>query len=298
MLRAEQLRELRRNLGVCLVIEGETRSFGNRPGDWADASATPPPRPRSGASCVPSTRKGCLPACRVAPTYREPASAIALEGHELFSPHAPGTDPQDAVYVRRAMTRAHMGLPAHSWVEVTHCVSSSAWAATPLAQEMWFFVAPGSGVSIYLGNTVVLDEPLMRARGYGGSLWDIDVDIRQLKVQRRGRLHEYLMKEGGLSAAEVAALDTIQRIQHHEANCMGVRQEIVMLTGRPDFREDMQVLTAAQRLPDRIKCGRHPWLYPCTPQSPGPQKMRVCTGANKGRDLLAGGFSPRLGTCV
>ena len=82
-------------------------------------------------------------------------------------------DPADTIWIGRNMPRAR-DLPAisHSWVEVMHCGSSlpRASAAARSATSMqvsggwrratgpaWMYHAPGSGVSINVGNTLVLE---------------------------------------------------------------------------------------------------------------------------------------------
>jgi len=48
----------------------------------------------------------------------------------------------------------HAPIPSHSWVEVTHCkgpTTGPSWKHMP----MWLYAAPGSGVSVNIGNTLV-----------------------------------------------------------------------------------------------------------------------------------------------
>lgn len=69
---------------------------------------------------------------------------------------------QDALWLhtfRSGATMDEVGAPNHSWVEVTHCPdlrdhpkASPGWKYHP----MWLYAAPGSGVWVNVGNTLVV----------------------------------------------------------------------------------------------------------------------------------------------
>ena len=84
--------------------------------------------------------------------------------------------------------------------------------------------------------------------------------------------------ELGLSDADIAGLDSIQRLGHFETSCTQRRFELILFTDGAAIHEGTTNLEAAEALPSRIKCGRHPHLVACTPQSPGIRYMSPCRG--------------------
>ena len=193
-----------------------------------------------------------------------------------------GGNQMDAVWIHNdALVE---GFPNNSWVEVTHCAQNLSVppkvlamcdeheaakarnaSVRPLTQRsafscgmsrapgkwqwragnMWFFVAPGSGVSINIGRTRVFESFaqaqrfLERAVQWDGSrAWD---GCRAALVNETG---------------EGAALDSIQILRHREYYSRELRHEIVMLR-----HGECETLTPSTPF---AACGRPPHMQRCT----------------------------------
>lgn len=73
---------------------------------------------------------------------------VASPQQPFYWYHDTFNNPVDAVWLKPALME--QAAPNHSWVEVTHC------ARNGHASAMWLYAAPGSGVSINVGRTLVI----------------------------------------------------------------------------------------------------------------------------------------------
>lgn len=156
--------------------------------------------------------------------------------------------PLDTIFVHRS--RLPQPLPNHSWAEVLHCrlrhIRNSTFSRGH-EYPFWAYVAPGSGVSVNIGRTLVV-------RGYGEALAlmkaiygapnpaDPDPDFS---------------KE--LSTHILTHFDSVQLVNHREYHSEEPRHELVLLHHHEtDSLRDLQASVA-------LRCGRHPDLYECSP---------------------------------
>ena len=135
-----------------------------------------------------------------------------------------------------------------TWLEVTHC-AQQAYRSGGSSFPFWAYEAPGSGISMNVGSTMVADS-----YNHATAL------LRQAFPKREGAA----MADGEVSAAlansPLAGLDSLQVINHREYHSVEARHEIIFL----GLRESDDVLGAAARAPGVLKCGRHPALFECT----------------------------------
>jgi len=126
----------------------------------------------------------------------------------------------------RLQAPLNVGIRTHAWAEVSHC------KVQPFQEQIgskgaWFYVAPGSGVSIRVGNTAIVDESL-----FGDTMWNSQVQevyqaIKSLSsfiqnkpaAQQANDIPGSLVILGnilGLCKAELLTLDSIQILHHQE----------------------------------------------------------------------------------
>lgn len=126
---------------------------------------------------------------------------------------------------------------------------------------MWFYVAPGSGVSVNVGRSQTFSD-------YAAAIKFLGLAMRAEPLLRNGH--------GGVYAADVNEsrglanqLDSIQILTHDEYFSTEPRYELVLLRHAECERLD--------QLPSRImKCGRHPHLEPCATGSPALRRVVTC----------------------
>lgn len=188
----------------------------------------------------------------------------------LYIAHHHSSDPIDTMWLRRGLrgypiTWGH--LPNDSWVEVTHCATRADLTKNATfgnGMGAWFYVAPGSGVSINVGRTMVGPGFLATKRQLLPAIW------RDVKLVCHGREPAYRVRAANGTWSDAIpgkpprsllgpyhALDTVQIHHHQEFFSHEGRQEVVLLR-HPDCGFFDTALRSA------VRCGRHPWLRPCS----------------------------------
>lgn len=164
-------------------------------------------------------------------------------------------NPLNSVWVHRTTWSA---VPNNSWAEVTHC---SRGPGRPTSSgPPWFYVAPGSGVSINVGATYVIRAPIKN--------WTLTRDTLRMGIGRG---------VGGapLLAADLRPFDSVQIIGKHEDYSLEERHELVML--RLPIDEADALAPALTRPPSPVvRCGRHPHLYDCRDNEPQLAMLASC----------------------
>lgn len=144
------------------------------------------------------------------------------------------------------------GIPSHQWVEVAHtAVGLEAHPDGNVDGLPWFYVAHGSGVSINVGRTAILDQGVSKHRCHRGAPRNISVVPQCLGA--------------GL---DLANLDSLQLIHAFDPKDTvpwrkGFRHEIMLLSHWMDDDEQLPKHATTGSAPS-IMCGRHPSLFPCT----------------------------------
>lgn len=142
----------------------------------------------------------------------------------------------------------------HGWAEITHCPSEGgSHTDTPWGfSAAWAYVAPGSGVSVNVGRTLVLEQndffaALRRAYPEGSLQEGCTERWRQLNdTNFRSYIRDPLLRQ----------YDSIQLVSHKEYFSAERRHEIVL------FRYgECQRFNEATR---GLRCGRHPHFVDCT----------------------------------
>ena len=218
------------------------------------------------------------------------------------------SNPLDAAWVSWERNTLH-GFPVanHSWVEVTHCKSAQShigaakygWQFGP----MWLYAAPGSGVSINVGRSLVVnyaDAARLLRRVYPSALEcacsaGCEFGLRPGSTKQVNgsscldQLHDpqWLTTDGGTASpspshrklqkhthcwsrdAVLAELDTIQIYDHTEFFGRERRHEIVRL------RHDGECASLRPSTP-QLMCGKVPHLAPCGPNSSALRRLGSC----------------------
>lgn len=152
-------------------------------------------------------------------------------GSPYFAPLSVSANPFNSLWKHNEI---RPGKP-YEWIEVTHCGKS---CSDCMSGFIWYYGAPGSGISINLRNSVFL--------GYHeDSLEEVAEDMAL-------HLHHY---------------DSVQII-HLEPWSLEWRHEVIF---RGAENEVLDFSTAG------IKCGRHPYLFDCLPDHPPFEYMSHCS---------------------
>ena len=250
LLPARSLRVLSSgSVGLCLLSTGQTRAPDSK--RWSCSRD----RSRSG-----DTR--CFSACSSVSTDDLP---VQQPSPLLISPYSP-VDPVNTAWVRPNALAAMGAIPSHRWAEVTHSsyMATACRNSTCRPGAIWFYYAPGSGVSLNVGNTLIIDEVALLGAPGLESAPRLSRAIVSLKAEPKNALAKHL----GLSSSTIMELDTVQRVNHFERNCVQQRQEIVLLLDvakHGGLSEQTSILEAAATLgSSRVACGAEPDLSPCT----------------------------------
>lgn len=144
-------------------------------------------------------------------------------------------------------------LEDHQWVEVVHCPRAHSAETDGIA--MWFFIAPGSGVSINLGRTHVLN-PQKESKDTPGSEYKY--------FDEKGTDKNYYNNLR-------ASYDTIQ-ILHTGTERLS---EVVLLTiNDAGLGENAGIVSLGE---NQVRCGRPPYLRKCdVASSPAFQMISRC----------------------
>ena len=209
----------------------------------------------------------------------------------------------DAAWVANDAAAHARAMPSHSWVEVTHCpqrivhrhvddatcdaiaagrtnrqryncaMSREPWRWQWRAGSLWLFAAAGSGVSVNIGRTRVVEtfreaELFLRNRVVetNGS-WTTGCGRATLKHESTG---------GG------ALLDSVQILARKEAYSRELRHEILMLG-----HGECEPLTAQMPF---VRCGRPPNLRRCSHGDAALARIARCGSAADVRKRHSGGF--------
>lgn len=172
----------------------------------------------------------------------------------FYTPQSVMHNPADSLWLHVAAPTPQV--PDHSWAEVTHCPDD--WA-----NPMWFYASPGSGLSINVGRTLLLrrDAPAESWR-------------RRLVTQLHAdpRADTAAGRNASLLVARLIGrgYDSVQLADHREAYSSELKHEIVMLRWPARVRPN-------ETLTDAVRCGRHPFLVPCSPTHPAVRMHEVCS---------------------
>ena len=218
-------------------------------------------------------------------------------------------NPTDALWISwERATLAGFPVRNHSWVEVTHCAQGHGrvghtrygWQFGP----MWLYAAPGSGVSINVGRSVVMshsDAARLLRRVYPSALecacephcaFGRKLPSKPVEAKNGSSCisHTAMGKsEGGSGGSSLplrllryvrcwtrddvlAELDTIQIYDHVEYFGRERRHEIVRLRG------DGECAKLESDTP-HLRCGRPPHLMRCGPNSTSLQRVNRCSSS-------------------
>ena len=214
------------------------------------------------AGCLRSEAKStrhmeCMPSCDH--SSASPQSTI------FYTPMALLSSPSNSAWVH---SDEQATAASGDWVEVTHCPSRSLTRSHRGKRGAWFYIAPGSGVSLYVGRTAVLDERVVHAAPRGASS---PASREALRIKEALRVSEAMGHLGSGNADDAwlserfgvnaTRLESVQRIHTYGAHCTERQKPVEILLLDPTLSEAVTV--SDPRLRDRIRCGRHPWLRPC-----------------------------------
>ena len=156
------------------------------------------------------------------------------------------------------------GIPSHAWVEVTHCPVGAE------GENLYFYRMPGSGLSIYTGNVLVLNKTPGHGNATNQSVYKTEHDFRGPGEAMHKRV----------SRVKAEGFDTI-----HAPQSKGLNQEILAL------RHDGQPLGKAGRWINgnmlvqagHMRCGQPPAVRVCRPDEPAARLHEACPPWNSKR---------------
>ena len=168
-------------------------------------------------------------------------SEAAPPFHPFYWGHDTLANPRHSVWIHR--TEGPVAAADNEWVEITHC-ALSAGVRGGSAHPLWAYAAPGSGVSLNVGRTLV-------AHSYPHATWMLRT-VFPLDGGSSG--HMDTNRSGG--ANPLAGYDTLQIVNHREFHSVEARHEIVFLR-----HHEHDVLSPST---PGLMCGRHPHLFTCS----------------------------------
>jgi hypothetical protein len=194
-------------------------------------------------------------------------------------------DPVDTLWIGRHVGKSRaVPAPNHTWIEVTHCssgifnVAANDTAPAGIIDGVtfrrsigpaWLYAAPGSGVVINVGRTVVLSKahatrlidelvPPAHSRGcvgqatpslrhHNGSLKRLPDERQRLARAAAGPARA--VHDGLVGSSEAHGLDSIQIVSHKEWYSAELRHEVILLHERECA--DMSTMS-------NVRCGLPP----------------------------------------
>jgi len=204
----------------------------------------------------------------------------------LYFMHDVVNNPIDALWVH-SYRRAEP-VPSHGWVEVTHCARRNHISA------LWLYAAPGSGVSVNVGRTIVVHSvgqakemlaslflersfsslpPQCRTAGAGpGSLADDPTVLRQLGLFEDENGAWLDRKTIGFNQTHAAldGIDSLQVVHNVEYYSREPRHEIILL-----HHSECQPLDDLEDT-GTVMCGIEPWLHRCGINSTSLSRLGSC----------------------
>ena len=140
--------------------------------------------------------------------------------------------------------------PSHSWVEVVHCPSGKPKDTLyrGILYPFWAYAAPGSGLSVNIGRTLVADS-------------------FQHAVNLMHQIFGAVDRDGNgtlpstVSTDYLTSYDSIQILSHHEYFSEELRHEVVLL-----HRREFESVDGSTKLGIHFMCGRFPSLFTCREQ--------------------------------
>jgi len=163
------------------------------------------------------------------------------------------------------------GAKSHQWVEVGHCQISPNTMQFYGRAGTWFYLVKGSGVSVNVGKTVVVDESTLgQTNQWSGQVMRMYSIISACLAVRSGHGPAPVQLDAATRAIfdwpikDLCELDSIQITNHRDASGDKMFTEIVFLAS---YGEDKTLLTligeGAGKHGMNITCGRWPNFYPC-----------------------------------
>jgi hypothetical protein len=200
----------------------------------------------------------------------------------LFTPQGlPGGrfgDPRGALYVDNPTLDE--AVPSHAWVEVTHCAlaqhKKAFFGLKPDAMPAWAYVSHGSGVSVNVGNTAIIDEQAAFLAGFSRhGLSDAMAHLNTREKRQQSKLLLWL----GLGDEEITALDSVQRIGHQEHWSTQRVHEVVFFNDGLFESSSLRDIALATPWLDvvPVMCGRYPELFRCPADSKPLEFMSNCS---------------------
>ena len=200
----------------------------------------------------------------------------------LFTPQGlPGGrfgDPRGALYVDNPTLDE--AVPSHAWVEVTHCAlaqhKKAFFGLKPDAMPAWAYVSHGSGVSVNVGSTAIIDEQAAFLAGFSRhGLSDAMAHLNTREKRQQSKLLLWL----GLGDDEIAALDSVQRVGHQEHWSTQRVHEVVFFNDGLFESSGLRDIALATPWLDvvPVMCGRFPKLFRCSADSRPLEFMSNCS---------------------
>ncbi len=196
------------------------------------------------AEMLPRSALRALAAVGVCKAEASPPFHPFYWGHDIYA------NPRNSIWIHR--TEGPQPAANHSWLEVTHCAQFNGMRGGSNF-PFWAYAAPGSGISMNVGRTLVADS-------YAHATWLLRQTFPKRAVGGMmvshvgGRAHPH--GERTVASIPLAGLDTLQILNHREYHSIEARHEVVFLA----HREHDDLL--ATRLPG-LMCGRYPHLFAC-----------------------------------
>lgn len=162
----------------------------------------------------------------------------------------------------------------HEWVEATHCFYFHAREHTSRSSPMWFFAAPGAGISINVGRTLVVREADYGAAVVRALHRSLRASHKLARPVRRKLLGGPVKNAEGrraveeilgpliraMGAAFAPPYDSVQLEQTAQASCSWEQFVEIVVLG---WGKELSYLPSYLNQTAHMRCGRHPHLRPC-----------------------------------
>lgn len=192
---------------------------------------------------------------RPVPPHQRFFSSIGGGDHATF--------PAGAVWVSQLDP---LPVPSGGWAEIYHCPEGDEpWAQGP----MWLHVAPGSGVSVNVGRTLITTYQ---------TAVDWLLELEEGRAKRQVDRTRCDVVDGSIAAElarhpRLARLDSLQIVRHLEYFSPEPRNELLLLR-----RRECERITAST---PGVRCGREPELRKCTGNETALLSMARCAAADE-----------------
>ena len=241
--------------------------------------------------------------------------------HPFFASIDLYNSPLGALWISRSGSGRTQPIPNHSWAEITHCAQGALWELEAVAKPrpawkckpMWLYVAPGSGVSINVGRSIVVPDFIEASRllaqafpgdlkpgpaspvstkrrvareattsGVGDDVWWTPGHRTKRKVAMESSRERPRQGQRGTAHARArfhTASPPPPEIDFSQIDSIQILENWEFYSNEPRHELIMLRLKESDTLTEAtpgLRCGRHPHLTQCPPDSEAIARVSSC----------------------